>query len=662
MKVKILIILFIFLVQNSVQAQQKNYSGEFRLSESEVGTARYSYVEGDSSEKIKTGPFSYSFEKYSSNSNSIKRSIQGQYVNDLKDGRWIYETNKYDVNIESINERFQIRASVDGQLTKAEVGYQRGKAQGDWKIETQELKNGRLQGQKELLTAKFSNGRMVDQFLYRNQNGTEISGSFNTSHFFNGLWKLKYRRDSVNYEEERIYDDGFLVELKLKNIDDDLILYDLSYRRVKEKLGNVRRGVGDISYKIGDEFFGVLFDDGFPVFSEEELSQTYGNQFITDAMNIFVEEEFLSEINLVGLLAVDPGATRRFEYTFSEKENIALQESSQLLSQYISDIEKFINNTTLTLNRQRSDSLAYSYRLLDSTLNKLKILEVNTNRLLGSEFKYQSRNTYFKEGIEGINRFDTVRYSYNNEERVRVFDNKVSVTNGEGIILNIRNYIQAKADLIDRLDPFMKESIIEIEKDLVSQQLEEDIVKYLAQVDEIYQIQRGLNVLDDDSIPLTNLHLELYANYQRKLERRMQTYSEAEGFEEKQKAGLEIIGLSQTFIDVYEPAGKLREMTKKLDEAYTRYSYNPYMDRHDIKTRIKRNIYFAAIDILIPSFRKDLVETQDYNEIPSIIKEMEETFERLFEIAKLDDSETRSLERRLRRENNPNRIKRLLDI
>lgn len=647
------------------QQRQEIFEGSFSIIENEEGEARYGFFLNEEGEKVKNGEFVFKSEYLDSAENFFQRRINGFYSNGKKDRKWIYQNNIYSININTVNERFQVQSNVDGTTQRLEANFKNGIAEGQWKLEEYRIEASEQKERTKWLQVNFLNGRMIDNFVfsgYVDDMKTEISGKFSKQHFFDGEWELKFFRDSVEFVEKRVFDNGFLISLIQKDVTNDIVFHEIDNSRVRQKLDNVRRGVSDIDYTIGNDFFGVSFDDGFPLFSEESISQRFGNDILIRVFSILTESGKVPGLDLAGVEKLRPGGTRRFEYTFTAEERRVLDETQTQLAAYASDLEKFVNNTTLSLNRQKSDSLSFSFKLAEKLLSNFKVVENNLDLLMSDSFKYQSKRTYFRSGIEGIASMDTIRYTYDGEEKKRFIENPVDFSDSDKIVFSIGEYVKAKGKIVEELDPFFKEAIIDIEQDMVSQQLEEDLVNSIQEVNDTYDIQRGVDTADEDGVILTRFHVALYANFQRKLDNLMQEYSTAEGFEEKQEKGLEIINMAQIYKEAYEPIGDVRRKLQQLDEAYTKISYNPYMDRHDIKTRIKRNIYFAAIDHLLPDYRDRIIEENEFTEIPGLIEEMNAAFDRLFEIANKPDSETRTIERRLRRESSPNRIKRILDI
>lgn len=638
------------------------FKGSFSLG-GEVGEAEYSFVVRDSV-NIFVGPFSYTSEYFDEEGRFIQRRISGTYENGKKHGNWIYKNNFYDIVVETVTDNFKAETTTNGSSTSLKAVYASGKAVGNWVFEEQEVVNGKAGRKAKSLEVFFSDGMKAGPFRFSmdgSEGQTLVRGNFSADSFFDGEWSMEYSIDGVRYFETRVYDDGFLTNLRLENKDESVAVFDVEYKSVIEKLAVLERDDSDLDFKMGDRAFGLVFDDGFPSISEEEASQFLGNKVLGLALNTLKSRE-IGGLELEGIDLIDFGATRRFEYTFTKAEEAALGEAADLIDQSISDIQKFINNSSLSLNRQKNDSLAFSFKLYENSLAKFELLKQEVERLKGDEFKYQSRDFYYQDGIQGINRVDTITYTFDGESRYRIVDNGASLVNGEGIVFNMLAYAQQKAEYISRFDSFLRNSLLEIEREIASQQLEEDILSHLDSLEARFDVGRGFDVMDSDGIPLSNFLLGLYYNFNKKLDISRQAYSNAESFRARQEIGLDMIGLIQAYLKAYEPIGMVRKRMEVLDESFTRYDYNPYMDRHDIKTRIKRNVYLAAMEYLLPDYRNRIIEVEDYRELSPLIGEMNDAFDRLMEIASMPDAETRTMERRLRRESNPDRIRRILDL
>ena len=102
-------------------------------------------------------------------------------------------------------------------------------------------------------------------------------------------------------------------------------------------------------------------------------------------------------------------------------------------------------------------------------------------------------------------------------------------------------------------------------------------------------------------------------------------------------------------------------MPSSLDSAFTRYIPNPFFDR-PAESRIKSHIYQRGAVRLFEYYKELLKNASDHIEINERVEQIFRLRERLTELAARDDEETDRINKSLRRENVPERIKRILGL
>jgi hypothetical protein len=261
---------------------------------------------------------------------------------------------------------------------------------------------------------------------------------------------------------------------------------------------------------------------------------------------------------------------------------------------------------------------------------------------------------------------DSIRYDFDGEERVRAVVNEACVTDGKDVILNIDRFLKVLKEHLTATAGFLDGELKLLKRE---QQLTDTEERILALTDSVFVRYTGHTETDSDNGSngddgqASELHRAVFRNLMvQSRKRMMQDYSNLENYTEKQEKGLRILDLLNTLLDAHPRLEEVNGMPEKLDEAFTAFEYNPYMGRHDIKVRKKKRIYDRAMLDLWPHVLRQLDSEKDHARMASVLDETFRLYERLVEISKQPDSDTSKLERRLRSETDPERIKKLLDL
>jgi hypothetical protein len=189
---KFILYSFIFLFCTSLSFGQviKAYSGKY-----EKGTATYQYYENENYERILHGSFSYKESEF---------QITGQYNNNLRNGFWKATT--------SLQRGWGKGASMITQLVTAT--YNNGKLEG---LCTYKKMNATIKTILATSTANFKNNMLVGSYKfdsyfdkYENNSKFSIDCSFTKDGFLDGIFKIDYNYDGVEYQDIQKYRYGFL--------------------------------------------------------------------------------------------------------------------------------------------------------------------------------------------------------------------------------------------------------------------------------------------------------------------------------------------------------------------------------------------------------------------------------------------------------------------
>jgi hypothetical protein len=647
----------------TIAQSTKNFSGDYTNALGERGTANYGYYIKDE-RTVPHGKFRFStaYEDTAVCNRHVSRSANGEYANGRKNGKWGYEFRELNVTVERMDGLRAI-TRTDGTQKKLSAQFTDGVASGTLTFSDEDITNGRVTAVVRSGNVSFRVGLPQGEMAYDGRHrDRRVRGGFDSNGNFHGNWVITESDSIGTYRDERTYRNGFLTHLRLTL--GDSLLHDLSYDDVIAKLDRLEQGDTTGGYSIGPRAFGVTFDDGFTATSPYLTAQDMGNHVIVRAQDkLFgtASEPFAYR----GLDTLHTGSTRRFIYTYTAKEEQALLNSSLLLDSLKVRSDRYLENRSLMMNHQKSDSLAFTFGWLITLQSKLGQLRKAVDKLNSDDFRYQDRTNYYREGIACAADVDSVRYDFDGEERIRAVRNEACVTDGVDVILNIERFLKVLDGHLTVSSEFLDGELKLLRRE---QQLFETEETILALTDSVFISYKGRTETEGDNGKgeegfATPLHGAVFRNLMVQTRKRMlQDYSNLEGYSEKQEKGIRILALLNTLIDAHQRLVAVAEMPVKLDEAFTAFEYNPYMATHDIKVRKKKRIYEKGVLELLPYLVRGVEGERDFERFNERMDELFKLYGRLEELSKQPDSETSKLERRLRAESDPERIKRLLDI
>jgi hypothetical protein len=467
----------------------------------------------------------------------------------------------------------------------------------------------------------------------------ELEGQFDKIGRLDKKWSLSYYVDSIYVLEERTYDDGFLLNLKKTNKTSGQTMDSIVFNEVIVKLST-----NQIPKAEGN--FDVLFDDGFLLESPQLDLQKRGNYFLKEAYEVFLWAD-LGRGSLVGAIHDFNPGTGRFEYELPDFFLKDLDEMRENLNEIIDRSEKLLEDPKFKINSHHSDILAKSEVLLEYEREKAKgILELVNSRP-DSLYKHIDREVYFHQIYHKlIDPVDTLTYNFDGNQKQ----------------FTIHEHIEKD------LSPFYK---LEDAIAVLNQRSKSAMVDVKNEFKNILQIQR-LTALEEDmnftSEKLKGLYLKepyslSFTIYQKSIEdwtdTKWQQYTNIEEMKPRELEGRFILGVMEELILIESKIDSIEWRTKKIDSAYTELVFDPYTYSQNIKKRIKKRIYD---DIAIKYFnhlKDELINTSHSEDIPAKVKYMEKVQFKLLELSKVN---TKSLEKKLRKNSDFDSIEKWLEL
>jgi len=459
------------------------------------------------------------------------------------------------------------------------------------------------------------------------------------------------------------------VKIQVIDKDSNQMLYDIALDDVDNKVTQLRNNEKDLDFEEGDKSFGLLFNNGYSNDNERIKSQLIGNEILETVFKRYSDKE-----SIIGIVngAVSPiiNFTKRFKFIYPEKENLILDVLKTKVENSINIYDSLLNNNKFVLNKQKTDSLSFSYAYLEQTNKKLNILDTIILKLTDGSFDYFNRKNYFKQGVPELYAKDTIKYIYESKPRFKLIDLKLSIDSPESLVENLSKYyfnIDSISTIILNYT-FQQIKYISEEKEL--ENIDDKIVSKSNSVDSLYRFksnfenvkQKDLNFKSNGRSEAEMIIPEIYVLYgMQKREELIERYSKEPEFQKKEIIGNQIIKMLEVLVEIYPDLQKISSMKTTIDSAYTRYSPNPFMDRL-AESRIRPHIYSKGMERLLPYLLEELKKSETPEDLKRKSNDILRFRTNMIAFAKSDDEEIDKLNTRMRKENVPERIKRLLGL
>jgi hypothetical protein len=667
MKASIILTVLLMISGNLVFSQRVlNYSGHTVLFDEYNGKENFTYYVIDSNE-VRHGRYLFNSELVTLLDQELIKnlSIAGTYKNGLKEDVWTYTEGNYSFRFNSIN-KWKLSTTLDGFETKYMFRYKLGLPNGEWKITKNIVADNYIRNIESEGSVNFKDGLAVGKLNYKgkvNGNFFKIEGQLDDKGFLNGVVQMEYSIDSIYFYETRRYNSGLLMSLKITEKNTGVIIQDIFYDDVQLKLEILETNADTLNFTISNRGFGIEFNNGYRPDEAKLYAQFKANTYLKHVFSLFEKYEIENSVYLDKSKPIY-SLTKRFKFLYPTSDDSMINILNPKVENLSKEIIEYINNPKHVLNSQKSDSLAYSYAFILKSIEKLDIIKNTLRRIDSGDFDFQYRPNYYKNGIEGLDKVDAFKYSFENKEKVAVFDIGKKITNHQDLLFQINEYLNLLNDKVHSILQYSRKEIRYLKEGSKIDSLDILIVELKNKLDQIYLLSLPANFepkLGSKKVRGTVTEV-LYIRFRlEKIEMLSSNYVREADFEKKIAISSELIATLQTLISNHNKIIQIERMPKSLDSAFTRYIENPFMDRM-AESRIKQNIYNRGAVRLL-DYKIDLLKNAaTYEEINFRVEEIFKLRDRLIELANSDDPEVERLNKRLRRETVPERIKRLLGL
>lgn len=627
------------------------------------GLETYGFVEKDA---IRNRSGAYSFTSRlipSSNQEGVllrELLIGGNYVRNRRNGVWSYKYNAYSVDDLSMRRSWNVtlQHKLNGVEEEYRIPYEEGRFKGSARYAQREIVNGRYGNQALLGEIDYVNDTIVGNFKIA-VDGFVIQGTTDKRGLLDGALLLRYRREGDWIVEVRKYKVGFLLELEKRNETTGDELVRIVYDDAKGMLSQIESGVKNLNFEVSDKVFDLVFNLGYQQSDRRITEQLEGNGVMKKHIHLF--DSIQNHNSVDHRKHCLTGFTSRFRYLYDPKEDSLvafISAESSLLNDRLKDA---LSKPNVLLRKNNSDASFQQYQILQHIKTKSDTLELLLEKIESGYFEFRARDEYYTNGIPGLNKRDTLFYSFNEKSISEPFRFDQRITNADSLIQQIGTYLDALKHMANATILKLSESLSIYENQETIDQFDREIGELELMMDEMYGQPPALPETDLSKAPYSfKVFYSLNERILGGLKRKYLNNSLPQ--DEMIQLGGTLV-CYYTFLTTYRPQlNEVDQMQKYWnDSLFTVYRDNPF-DFRKLETKVLEGVQSAA-GILLKHYAIQLLNARSCDQLRYELDKISGLNRRVEYLARNRESENvQQLNKALRRERVVNRIERLLEL
>ncbi|MCC4212044.1 hypothetical protein [Leeuwenhoekiella parthenopeia] len=613
---------------------QEIYEGDYEISDFS-GTATYTYTlkKGDT---LKTGPFLF---QHTSQDNIDPIEIKGSFEKDIPVGLWEYSSGNYVPQKEKEFVDFSYVTKLDGLKKAISGNYLEGKPDSTWTIQLDSIRNSKLSSNQFKSEITYKEGIPQLSFTIETTENL-LAGRLLRNGYAHDTWTL-FTKDGINELENWVFDNGVLKEVHIR-INDSLektISFNLDGIEDVEVIDLDENYLTIMEFGLQNRDTTHVFDHGLSSLLKENAAYQHQVEYMMSDLG--------ASVKLAGMKVEVP----KYELSREEERNLDAIADHYQKSQSIANT--VLTDTRLVLKKLTDQKVALFY-------NSAEDIQVRYLEKLGKLLEYRKDQV-----ISFIKRDDLIKGLWPSGLPPRVVMSQD--TSGREITYPIQTDLTYKT-ITDNLQDvedmahFTEALLTEIQDDLglSSNDLtpqknadtkEDELVKQATQlktyIDSIAKPQR-------DDIKKTVLALK------ENTDKQLQQYAviAQDSVETKNRTAQELNVCFAEKRELVDLLIQIPEDQQRLKEAYTEEVYVIFTAT-TMEEQVKKHIINSYDEQILPELLKQLREGLPCTGIQAWMTTYRNIQDRLF---KLRNEDTGRLERKLKREDNPQEVLRLLGV
>lgn len=646
------LLIFFFLLSPILLKGQELFTGDYTFNGLK-GEAAFEFVGGEGETLIRQGYFRFIRRERDIEDKAVfyKTEVEGNYEQDKKTGLWEYVDERHQIDFKDVID-FELVSELSSQQIKLKANYLQGNPHGKWTFEENEFSGGKLTRKSQAEDLQFFDGDIRGRFQYKSFTGGKtqfIRGELVGNGYMNGEWTFVYEEEGVLINEVRNYENGFLLGLVKRDLEKDDVLDEVVFYETIRKLNQVNNKENK-GFRISEEKFGILFNDGFlsgaPQFSAQRSGNEFIEKFLTNVMRY--DEKF---VNRNGEIVDYPIHTKKFVFELTRNQQRIVEELPSKFDQLKMTVKDYSERNALRLNRQKSDTLSFAFAFFQFQNEKLKEFDEIINLIRKKEIQFYDLNHIVNDGMSFVTSSDEIEFNFEEENYVREINYEIGdFENNFYSVLS--DYINQMLLKTNEFKSYVDASLSRIERDDDLRSIQNLIQERREQLDEKYLLEEDFS---SETLELLQaIHDNILGTG---FERLNESYAKEENFDGKKETARVMLDLLDEMESQYQHLTEIYGNFRKIDEMYMEEVFNPFTyTRYD--QRAKPRLYESA-EKVFDYYIEQLINEKDYTQIKNWVSKIDRYFERMGELREAD---TRKEERKINRRLSVSKIESMLEF
>ena len=650
-KLSFLTIIFVLLSGLDLYGQKtKSVTDTIILENGLKGLGTYHLLEGDK-KSVLHGPFEFakSYEDTVDNKYLKHYTYKGTYQQGLKQGNWIYEYDYLKPSSKRFISDLMILQPGIGEQKLVTGHFSQGLADKQWSVVSKSIDNGQTADTLFYAKVVFENNKMFGPFMGK-CDSIQVRGEIDENGFLHGTWTFIQQRHTGNIvSEHRTYEHGVLVkhffELNKQS-------YEVKHVGLDQQFSNSSSDWEEV--EVSQYYFNIIYFTNVGV--EKDLSLAKTNDLIQRS-NAFLKTTLFSfgfhhDTPIWAMqkggqnLAVPKLKVRKYPYQKGELKR--LQTSQKLLNESISNVEKYLQNPQVEINRHYTLEIAKYYQVFKLSLQELIKIKKTIDLLQLPAFEYINRQEILPYVHQKASLPAEIQFECNDSSMRSEFPflglSGLAQSNIEELYAFITQFHERINSALDTVNPIL-------ERNKTRAQIQDLEAALIQKKDSIMALFNN-----DYKSPDYNSFHQLFKQKMLHLaEEEFKVYSKRVVTERVDLIPSKIACFT-SYVEFYYYLVRLQENRSQIAELYTRTVWNPFTFT-DMQETVKERVYNAYYNQVLPFVLSELNRQLSCNEIEKGRVTISKLFNRMKELREQD---TKDLERAIRRANEPSQLFNLL--